>query len=203
MRHFLMCVFLAVTLMACARVSGPSGGSCNEGLCVKVTTAGSVRMGEPITVIVTVMADRDISGLQMSLLSSPSGLIENDEDWKERGVRWAVDAKTNQPRVFTRRVRFSPNEGVYTLTAGAYTPNLPYTADSISVQLTRDGGKTYLSGTSVPIPGWTPGQPAPAVTVTRGPSPTLIPTPGHTLSPLPTPQRLLSPLATPTRATSP
>jgi len=196
MKRLFVCVLLLVSLTACAGVSAPSGGSCNKGLCVKVTAAEPVHMNEPVAVTITVTTDKDISGLQVSLSSYPPALVEDGQDWQEKGVRWVVDAKANRPQVFTRKVRLPSSEGVFSLTAGAYTPNLPYVADSINIHLTRAGGKVYLSGTSVPI---TPG-PLPTLS---GPTPTFVLTPTPFVSPLSMPMRPQSPLATPTRLASP
>jgi len=193
MKRVFGCVLLLVSLTACMGPSAPGGGSCSKGLCITVRAIEPIRMNESVTVTITVTAERDIPELQVSLFSYPPALVEDGQDWKEKGVNWAVDAKANHPHVFTRKVRLPPNEGVFDLVAGAYTPNLPYVADYVSIHITRAGGKVYLSGTPVPIPGWTPGQPIPAVTFTPGPSPTFIPTPTREPSPLATPIRPTGP----------
>ncbi len=204
MKRLFVCVLLLVGLTACAGGAAPNGWNCDKGVCIKVRAAEPVRMDELVTVTITVTAEKDVPELKVFLSSCcpPSALIEDEQGWKKGGVNWDVDAKANRPLVFTRRVRFPPDEGLFNIMAEAYTPGL-HATDSIVIHLTRAGGKIYLAGTSVPIPGWTPGQPAPAVTVTPGPSPTFIPTPARALSPLATPMQSLSPLSTPTRSTLP
>jgi hypothetical protein len=155
-------------------------------------------MDEPVTVTITVIAEKDTPELKVFLSSCcpPSALIEDEQGWKNGGVNWSVDAKANRPLVFTRRVRFPPDEGVFDIKAEVYTPSLR-AEDYVSIHLARAGGKVYLSGTSIPMTS------GPLPTVTRGPSPTFMPTPAHALSLLATPLQSFSPLATPTRSMAP
>ena len=194
MKRLWICVLLLAGLTACAAPSGPGTWRCGESgdtgkLCVKLTAEEPITLGEPVTVTITVTSEKDVPGLTVFLSSYPKALIEGSEGWKEHGINWPMDAKANQSLSFTRRVRF-PAEGEFQLTAALSRPDL-HVDDSIRIYFAPDGGKVYYSGTRVPIPGWTPGQPAPAITlpgytVTPGPSPTFIPTD----TPWPTPTSL-------------
>jgi hypothetical protein len=213
MRHLFVCILLLTGLTACVGPSAPGSGRCSKGgeVCVKATAVEPIQLGEPVTVTITVTTEKDTPILGVSLYHDVDVFVDGPQGWEKEakdsvvykgGAGWAISTKANQPFSFTRKVRFPLREGIFTLVVSAGTPSFR-AEDSVLIYLTRAGGKIYLSGTSVPIPGWTPGQPAPAVTVTRGPSPTFIPTPGHALSPLATPRQSLSPLATPTRSTPP
>jgi len=209
MKRLFMCVLLLAILTACAGVSAPGGRCSKRGeVCIKVTAVEPVRFGELVTVIITVTTDKDISELGISIFTYPvDAVVEGPQGWEQAakdgmvykgGAGWKITAKANQPLTFTRKVRFPSREGVFTIVVGAGTPTFRV-EDSVSIHLTRAGGKVYLSGTSVPI---TP-EPLPVYTTTPGPSPTFIPAPTRFVSPLSTPMRLQSPLVTPTRLASP
>jgi hypothetical protein len=181
MKRLFPCILLLVGLTACAGVSAPGGGNCKRGVCIKVTVAEPVRMEEPVSVTISVTADKDISDLGISMLTYPPEVaVEGPQGWEtgakegqvsKQGASWKMTAKANQQAVFTRKVRFPPEEGLYSITVGAYTPNTGYNSDTLTIRLTRAGGTVYLSGTSVPM------TPRPLPTITPGPSPTFIPTP--------------------------
>jgi hypothetical protein len=201
MKCFFVCVLLLVSLTACMGPSAPGGGSCSNGVCVKIRAAEPIRFGEPVLVTIAVTNEKDISDLGVSLYLDADVVVEGPQEWEKEaknslvykgGAGWKIAAKANQPYTAMRKVHFPPREGLFTIVASASTPSLRV-VDSIVIYLTRAGGKVYLSGTPVPIPGWTPGQPIPAVTFTPGPSPTFIPTPTREPSPLATATRPLNP----------
>ena len=212
MKRLWMLAILLMVLAGCGGSAVPSGGQCNQGLCVKIEVAEPIRWGEPIVVTVTVTAERDISNLQVSLTSYPPVFIEDQGKWIEEGTRANVNITAKRPLVIVRKVRL-PSEGTFELMAGVYTPNLPYVSDSVRIYLTREGGVVN------PTPAVLPGTPAlvptlpPERLLTPFPTPTPWPTPFPTpTSPpqvrTPTPTQLppypfISPISTPTPAAYP
>jgi len=210
MKRLWMLAILMLVLAGCGGSAAPSGGQCNEGLCVKIEVAEPIRWEEPIGVTVTVTAEKDISNLQVSLTSYPPVSIEDQGKWVEEGMRTNVNVTANRPLVIVRKVRL-PTEGTFELIAGVYTPNLPYVSDSVRIYLTREGGvvnptPAVFSGTPELVPTMPPERlltPFPTAT----PWPTPIPTPTMPLVRTPTPAEatppFISPLPTPTPATYP
>lgn len=174
MKRLFMCVLLLAGLTACAGASSPIQPNCQQGVCIKVRAIEPIRFGEPVTVTVTVTSEKDISDLKVFLSSAYDALIEEAQDWKQSGVNWVMEAKANRTFTFTRKLRFPSREGEFQIIAEVYKSYAPsvHATDSIRIYLTREGGKVYLSGTSIPL--GTPGKPIPAVTITPGPSPTRI-----------------------------
>jgi len=196
---------LILNLSACASSSSLDRHNCSQEACIEVRVVEPIRFGEPITVTITVTAEKDIPKLGVSLYHDVDVIMEGPQGWEKEvrnawkgkaGASWEITAKANQSMRFTRTMRLPSREGFFEFIGSASIPGARPT-DSVRIHLTHAGGKVYLSGTSVPI---TPG---PAPTITPGPSPTFIPTPARFVSPLPTPMRSLSPLATPTRSTTP
>ncbi len=149
MNRLWIVAILTLVLAGCGGSAAPSGGQCNQGLCVKIEMAEPIRWGEPIVVTVTVTAEKDISNLQVSLTSYPPVFIEDQGEWVEEGTRTNVNITTNRPLVIVRKVLLL-TEGMFELVAGVYTPNLPYVSDSVRIYLTRNGGKVYYEGTPLP-----------------------------------------------------
>jgi len=199
MKRLWILAILMIVLAKCGGSAAPSGGQCNQSLCVKIEVAEPIRWGEPIVVTVTVTAEMDVSNLQVSLTSYPPMSIEDHQGkWIREGTRSDVNLIANRPLVTVYKVRL-PSEGTFELRAGAYAPNLPYVSDSVRIYLSGGKGEVYYSGTPIPVTPW----PLPVYTVTPGPSPTPLPT--FTLIPtLPlTPTYFRSPLATPTQPAYP
>jgi len=210
MKRLWMLAILMLVLAGCGGSAAPSGGQCNEGLCVKIDVAEPIRWEEPIGVTVTVTAEKDISNLQVSLTSYPPVSIEDQGKWVEEGMRTNVNVTANRPLVIVRKVRL-PTEGTFELIAGVYTPNLPYVSDSVRIYLTREGGvvnptPAVFSGTPALVPTMPPEWLLiPFSTATPWPTP--IPTPTMPLVRTPTPAEatppFISPLPTPTPAAYP
>jgi hypothetical protein len=195
MKRLLVCILLLAGLTACAGQSGPGTWRCGKSdetgkLCIKLTVAEPITPGQPFSVMITVSSEKDIPGLEISLASDSSGgkiSIEEEPGLpnpKEGGVRWTADVQANRPLTFTRKIRLSPMEGEYDLIdlhAFAHVLSIGMVVqDSLTIYLTREGGKVYYSETPIPI---TPG-PLPVYTVTPGPSPTPLSSP--TPFPIPT-----------------
>jgi hypothetical protein len=210
MKRLWMLAILMLVLAGCGGSAAPSGGQCNEGLCIKIDVAEPIRWEEPIGVTVTVTAEKDISNLQVSLTSYPPVSIEDQGKWVEEGMRTNVNVTANRPLVIVRKVRL-PTEGTFELIAGVYTPNLPYVSDSVRIYLTREGGvvnptPAVFSGTPALVPTM-PSEWLLTPFSTATPWPTPIPTPTMPLVRTPTPAEatppFISPLPTPTPAAYP
>jgi hypothetical protein len=183
MKHAWLLALLMVVVAGCAGAPDSGRGQCNQGLCVKIEVAEPVRREESVMIRITVMAEKDIPGLQVSLISYPPASIEDQGRWIEGGVRSDVNITAKQPLILERRVRI-PSEGSLKLIAGVYTPNLPYISDSVRIHLTSEGAQVYYEGTPVPI--------------TLGPLPTLDPVQRATLEALPTSTPWVTPTLPPT-----
>jgi hypothetical protein len=151
MKRLSLFVLLSVVLTACASASSEKGGcSKSEEVCVKVRVEEPILFGEVVNVSIKVTSEKEIPGLKVFLSSYPKILIEDAQEWKDTGINWPIEAKANQSLTFLRKVRFPPAEGIFEIIAEIYTPSL-YAIDSVRIHLTREGGKVYLSGTSIPI----------------------------------------------------
>lgn len=187
------CLLLVFTLSvlglsACMGASAPGGGTCKQGICVKIAAVEPIHFGEPVTVTITVTSDKDLSNLRVSLYHDVDVVVEEpqnvekgvkDQTFWRGGASWGIDAKADSPLNFARRIRFPTREGWFTIVANAGTPSVR-TEDSIIIYITPEGGKVYLSGTPLPItpvviPTYTFLTPLPFPTPTRAgvpPTPT-------------------------------
>lgn len=206
MKRLWILAILMLVLVGCRENTAFSGEQCNEGLCVKIEVVEPVRWGEPVTLKITVMTETAIPDLGVSIFTYPPDVaVEGPTGWESTskegivwkgGAGWLVTTKANQPVVFIRNIRIPATESpsLVEIQANASTRQGRRVSHSVSIYLTREGGKVYYAGTPVPITPW----PLPVYIVTPGLSPTPQPTftPTPTLPPTPTPPR--SPLATPT-----
>ena len=174
MKRLLLVFTLSVLSMsACMGASAPGGGTCKQGICIKIRVVEPIRFGEPVAVTITVTSEKEMPEMKVFLYSYPPALIEDGQDWKEKGTNWLAEAKANSSQVFTRKVRL-PSEGTFDLRAEVYTPGL-YVIDYVTVHLTREGGKVYLSGTPLPITPIVVNTPPPYILNPQG-TPILAPT---------------------------
>jgi len=194
MSRFLICALLMLLLTACA--DGPSlyRHNCSVGgeVCIELQAEEPIKIGEPVIVTIIVTSEKDISDLGISLYTDPNIIIEQEISieeegeltWKgQTGVDWLVEIKANDPIILTRKLYLPSGEGLFNIRAEASTPALR-TGDSIRIYMTREGGKVYHSGTSIPI--------------TEGPLPTMDPSMLATLRAMPTdtPWPTLTPVKT-------
>lgn len=160
MKRFWILAMLMIALAGCGGSAAPSGGQCNQELCVRIEVAESIHWGEPVTVVVTVTPETDIPELGVSIYTFPSLIIvEGPLGWEttsrngmvwEGGAGWVTEARTNQSVTFVRKIRFPAKEGLYEIQANASTPQGLRAVDSVRIYLTREGGRAYYSGTPVP-----------------------------------------------------
>lgn len=214
MKQLWMLTILMLVLAGCGGSAAPSGGRCNQGLCVKIEVVEPVRLGEPIGVTITINSERDIRGLGISLLSYPPSQIafEKAEFVTEGGTRWTTDIQVNRPQHFALSVRF-PLEGSYTLIAQAHDPTIGMVvADEANIYLSREGGvvnptPAVLSETPELVPTMPPERLlTPFLTATPWPTPFPTPTyppPVRTPTPTQLPYPFISPISTPTPAAYP
>ena len=163
-------VVASLVLPGCGGASAPGGGKCSQGVCVKLQVAEPIRPDEPVTVTITVSAEKDTPKLGMSLYfgGAPAVVMEGPQDW-------FVDVEANQPISFTRRIRFL-REGLFRVNASANTPGLR-AEDSVNIRITGMGG------TVNPTPEIGPGTPAPALPVVPETPPTIRTPPATPLEP--------------------
>lgn len=222
MKRFWILAILMIVLAGCGGSAAPSGGQCNQGLCVKIEVAEPIRWEEPLLVQITVTSKDDISNLGISLIyhekeiviEEPEKVEQGEVVWKgDRGLDWRVSVKAGQPVVLTRKLRLPAREGLVELMASAITPQGLRAVDFVRIYLSGGKGEVYYSGTPIPVTPWS----LPVYTVTPGPSPTPLPTftliptlpltPTHFRSPLATPTQpaypFISPISTPTSAAYP
>ena len=150
-------------------------------MCVEVRADEPILFGEPVVLTIKVISEKDISRLGVSLYHDVDSVVEGPQGWEKDlqdtmiykgGASWGVAATANNTITFTRKLSLPPREGMFYIIARASTLNLE-AIHEITIYMTREGGKVYLSGTPIPI---TP-ELLPVYTVTPGPSPTYVPTP--------------------------
>ncbi len=185
MKSLLFFIFLMFGITACS--AGRYNCSAAEEVCVELRAEEPVQPNEPLTLTITATTTTDIPELQMYLTSIPRILIEDGGVWKE-WVNWVINAEADHTYVFTYNIRFTYEDAIYQLYAGAYTPSLGDTSDSIHIQLNSLGGTVYYAGTPIPT--------------SSGPLPTTDPITLATLHamPSPTPWPILTPYPTNTVA---
>lgn len=163
MKRLWMLAILLMVLAGCGGSAAPSGGQCNQGLCVKIQVAEPIRWGEPVTVMIATTTDKDIPDLGVSIFVYPPNavVVEGPENWEreakrgavyEGGAGWRVTTKASQPITFTRIVHLPHQEGFFEIMASVTTIQGMRVTDSARIYLTRAGGKVYYSGTPVPTP---------------------------------------------------
>ncbi len=195
MKNIWSCVFLLVSLTACTSGSPNQGGCSEDGeLCIALHAEEPIRFGSQVIVTITVTSKKDIADLGVSLSHDADVTIEGPQTWEDNvrrsntflgGASWLVSINENQPLTFIRKLYLPPREGMFSVITEASTPDLRI-AVSITIIMTSQGGKVYLSGTSIPI--------------TEGPLPTMNPSMLETLRarPTETPFQTLTPYPTST-----
>ena len=199
MKRLLICAFLLTSLTACAAPSGPGAFRCDEEekTCVKLTVDEPIKPNQPVNVKITITSEKNIPDLKVSLASYPPGKASIEEEpgmlsSKGGGAAWTTNVHAKQPITVTSKIRLPNVEQEYgkhveiELHAGIQYGGNTIT-DFLTIYVTSQGSKVYYAGTPIPIPGWTPGQPAPAVPVTPLSTSAFTPTPTPILYPNPTP----------------
>ncbi len=168
-------IIAGLALAACTGASAPGGRTCQGGICVQAQVVGPVALNKPVRVIITVEAEKDIPGLEITAgVVEPSISFEEPheeqtgKDGTRKWVKRVKDVKINTPAQLTTTIRFT-QEGFFYVYGTAYDRRFGLgVTDVARVQITALGGTIYLPGTPLPI---TPGR-LPVLTVTPGPSPT-------------------------------
>jgi hypothetical protein len=218
---------LAILMLVLAGYGGsaaPSGGQCNQGLCVKIEVVEPVRWGESLTVKITVTTEADIPDLGVSIYTYPPDVVvEGPIGWEptskdgmvwKGGAGWLVATKANQPIVFIRNIRVPARESplLVDIQANASTRQGRHVSHSVRIYLTREGGvvnptPAVLPGTPALVPTMPPEwllTPFPTVTPWPTPFPTpTYPPPARTPTPTQPPSPFISPISTPTPAAYP
>ena len=140
MKRFWILAILMIVLTACGGGAAPSGGQCNQGLCVDIEVVEPIQWKEPLLVQITVTSKDDISDLGVSLIYTEKGIVveeaksteQGEVVWKgDRGLDWKVSVKAGQPVVLTRKLRLPAKEGLVELMASAITPQGLRSIDSV------------------------------------------------------------------------
>lgn len=215
---------LMLVLAGCGGSAAPSGGQCNQGLCVKIEVVEPVRWGESLTVKITVTTEADIPDLGVSIyIYPPDVVVEGPIGWEptskdgmvwKGGAGWLVATKANQPIVFIRNIRVPARESplLVDIQANASTRQGRHVSHSVRIYLTREGGvvnptPAVLPGTPALVPTMPPEwllTPFPTVTPWPTPFPTpTYPPPARTPTPTQLPYPFISPISTPTPAAYP
>jgi len=203
MKRLFVFFLLSLSLTACAGIPSSSGRSCQEGICLTTQVLEPVAIDKPVQVLVTVKTEKDIPGLEIRVaVFNPTIMIEEPHQVEKTsmGTTWKwvqqiSDAKAGVPIQLLTTIRFT-EEGYFDVIGSAYAHGITTVRDSVNVRITREGGKVYLSGTSIPIPGWTPGEPIPAYTLDPSLLPTYFPS-GTPWESSPTPETELQTTFTP------
>jgi hypothetical protein len=215
---------LMLVLAGCGGSAAPSGGQCNQGLCVKIEVVEPVRWGESLTVKITVTTEADIPDLGVSIYTYPPDVVvEGPISWEptskdgmvwKGGAGWLVATKANQPIFFIRNIRVPARESplLVDIQANASTRQGRHVSHSVRIYLTREGGvvnptPAVLPGTPALVPTMPPEwllTPFPTVTPWPTPFPTpTYPPPARTPTPTQLPYPFISPISTPTPAAYP
>lgn len=154
MKRVLVYILLLVSLSACdGSTYYNDNAKCSNGgeVCIKIEAEEPIQYDTPISVTITVMVEKDIPEIQVGLTSFPAVKVYDQNKWSESGVRWVIDAQEKQSYIFTPKVQLPLGHEYFELSAGAYAPNITYKGDMVSIYMTQEGGKVYLSGTAIPI----------------------------------------------------
>jgi hypothetical protein len=161
MKRLLASVVLLVSLAACAGASSPLRHNCSRGgeVCIEVRAVEPIAFGEPVNVTITVTSEKDIEDIGISLSHDPDVGVDESQGWEKDlrdisffngGVSWVATVEANRSITFKRTLYLPPRNGVFYIIAGANTSNLE-ARDEFDVYMTKEGGKVYLSGTSIPV----------------------------------------------------
>ena len=200
MRNIILSIILvAAGLTACGEGLSLSGPNCSQmgEVCIELYVEEPVSFGGSVVLEITVIAEKDIPELFVTI-SHDFDVTVDAQGWEKEaldtvvwnaGVSWKISAvEKNRPVTFKRVLNLPSRGGLYQFGVSAGTDR--FRADHyISVLMTKDGGKVYLSGTPIPndfgpLPTMNPDE---LLTVTAWSliTPTPSDTPTVTISPTP------------------
>jgi hypothetical protein len=167
MKRLLVYVLVLVSLAACAGSASFGRHNCSKGgeVCVEVRAEEPITFGKPVTVKITITSEKDIEDIGISLSHDPDVVVEESQGWEKDsrdisffsgGVSWVATIEADSPITFKRTLYLPPRGGSFYLITTAGTSYLE-ARDMIRIYMTKEGGKVYLSGTTIPsTPGPVP-----------------------------------------------
>lgn len=214
MKRVLIGALLLVSLAACTGSSYFNRPNCSARgeLCVEVRATEPVEFGGQALITITITSEKDFPDLGVSLYYYPPDVIlQMPPEWEKEvrqvvvyggGTSWKSAITAGQPLVFQRTLLLPPRKAIYDIQAMASADELR-ASDFLSIIMSPDGGKVYLSGTRIPstrpeIAEWV--DPILLKTLQAMLTATAKPIVTPTATPTPDISPTLPPQATPTRA---
>jgi hypothetical protein len=159
MKYIISFILLMFSITACSGINSDNGSCTQDGvLCIKVNAEDPVRYGESVNLIITTISNEDITDLGISLIYWPVtmtlGEAQSEEPgtevWKgNSGVDWKVNIMAGVPVTFRRQLVLPGDDGVYTVTAHASTPQRRV-IDELTFYQADGNLRIILPGTEIP-----------------------------------------------------
>lgn len=176
MKQMIITAVFAVVITACEAAAAPGSMVCTPaGVCIKIQVTGRVRINEPITVITTVIPNKDYPHVSVALSTDGPVLMEDNNTWRKGTQGQWIDLRANRPVSISHRILVT-NEGQFYITASATA--VFHVEDWAYIIITKDGGKVYLRGEPIPTQTRRPLPPLPTVDFSKiqtAPPPTIAP----------------------------
>ncbi len=158
MKRVLSGLFLAILLAACSGPSAPGGGSCREGICIKIRPVEPLIYNAPITVMISVTTETSILKLGIALDVDQSVMVDpvvgkppDSMVWSEPGLlEWEYTTEPKTPIIIFRTLSFPDNSRDYNIKASAITKQGMIIQDSFYIDLKQGEVKIYLRNTPLP-----------------------------------------------------
>ncbi len=161
MKQTIICLVVLLSLTSCTGSSllGKHNCSEREEVCIELRADEPIRYGEPVVITITLKSEKEFSDLGVSIYHDIGIGVEGPQGWEkdavdaviwESGVGWKTSVQANDSLTIVRKLSLPKREGIFQITARASTPSL-HAADTIQIFMTQEGGKVYLSGSTIPI----------------------------------------------------
>jgi hypothetical protein len=198
-----ICLLILVIITTCSLASCSPGGSesgqinCSSGeeVCINVSAVEPIHSGDPVPLTIKVTSSKDISDLHVTLQTPAEVTTDDPQNWEnylshtlvQPGYAgWDFAIKAGQTLTFNRVLHFPAREAYFFIGAEVTTVGRTLVGiDSFTIHMTKDGGKIFREGTSLPpytpnftAPAYGPGTPFPTFLL-----PTNTPPPSHITSP--------------------
>lgn len=178
MKHLLTITAFSIWLIGCGVSPPPGARGCYDQVCIRIRAGDTPRINQPLLITGIISADKDYSHVAVAFYGDvPRLSIEGPNGWeKDTQVEW-IDIKANEPANVSRRVLI-PEEGQFIVSVGATATPGFLVFDSIYIIVTKDRGKVYLPGETVPtaLPLPFPPLPTSNAPLPIAPPPTFSPT---------------------------